>query len=377
MLSKRTPKQTISSMIALMAFTLLSMPLVAQAEECLMDSDCAEGEFCELISAGLVPCSIDEEGNEICDEVEETEQMGFCQERPIECETDADCPSHLSCAWGGGIEPTESVVVEPVSPEDTDEASAEEIAIEEPPSEDLPPEDPEPVEEGPMMCVFIPAQCASDNDCGMNFHCETYSVGVSCGGAAAAPCQEGEDCPPQPEPDCVDEEFTEGYCMPDEIECGSDDMCPTDWRCREIVESDCGGVDFAVDSAGMDSSESSSSGSSDEGAAPDSGEAERRIEPVECVESARSLCVPVGLSVPGGAYDSAIAESGEARPTNTDDQSVEEGDQDLEASEPSAEESGSSDEVEESGGCDASQTAPTAWALLALLATLGLRRRFI
>ena len=370
MLSSRISKRTLKSIITLTSFTLFSAPLYAQAEECMADADCAEGEYCEQIEAPIVTCLIDEDGNESCDEPVDNEPLGFCQERPIECETDSDCPSHLSCGWGD-LDVDGSV--EPFPTEETDEASADALPPEEESREA--PEDPvEPVlpEEGPTMCVFIPMQCRSDDECAMNFHCETYSSGASCGFAPSISCNEDEDCPPPPPaPDCEEEEFTEGFCMPNEIDCNSDEMCPSDWRCREIVDTSCDQVDIAISSSDMDPSEAPSSDSAGGAEAQDFA-----IEPdqVQCVDSVRSLCVPVGFSG-GGIYEDEIRASGEGSfDANNDGRSVE----DLDNNDADVtREEGSSNDIEESGGCDASQSAPTTWALLLLLASLGFRRRLI
>ena len=384
MLSSRSSSKTIKSLVTLTTFTLFSAPFFAQAEECRMDADCAEGEYCEMMNAPSVSCFIDEEGNEDCGEpFEEEELVGFCEERPIECETDSDCPSHLSCGWvhEGGVEPIETEPVDASGggvpresdaedsfpPEDIDEPSSDEPPINEPV---------EPNEDESMMCLFIPTECESDDECAMNFHCETFTSGVSCGDfGGRAPCEEGEECPPQPEPDCEDEEFTESYCVPDEIDCNSDEMCPEDWRCQEFVQSDCDDSDLFTSAHTMDSEDHSSS----EPEPPTEENVERMPEQAECAETVRSLCVPVGLSEP--SYDVIV---GEVEPNMSGEQREEEG-QDLigeengESGTPTdAPEEGSSDDsVEDSGGCDAHQTAPTAWALLALLGSLGFRRRYI
>lgn len=380
---QKLSKKTIQTLCALSCIATMGVVFNAHAEECSSNADCSEGELCEFISTGLIPCSIDEEGNEICDEVEEIEVMGFCEERPIECEEDSDCPSHLSCGWGdsisvgstsGGAMSEDAVDSEesdpappPVEEEDRSAEQPDELPIEEPT------EEPPVEEEEAMMCVFIPAECQEDNDCAMNFHCETYEVGLDCV-QTGVPCQEGEDCP-QPEPiDCGDEDEVEtrGTCLPDEIECDNDDMCPTDWRCHELIESDCPDIAIGAEPAEAEPTPDVPERSDDESTMM-----------VECVESTRSLCIPVGLDSSYGVISDRQGAQ-ETNAVNEDNDIVDEDegmnptDLDSEPGDESDNEPGegsSNSDLEDDGGCDASHTAPTSWALLGLLALLSIRRR--
>ena len=391
--------KTKSLLSVLVWFSMFSTPFSSYAMECSSDVECGEGEYCELILVPSAdPCFIDEEGNEVCEEdsTETEEVLGFCEERPIECMEDSDCPSHLSCEWAGMSSSGSSAGsagssgsssgssgssgsgssgdFESVPPEMDAEAMPE-SEVEEAPSEDLPAEPdqqrPEPSDES-MMCVFVPSSCEEDNDCAMNFHCEISTLMVDC----AVPeviCDEGEDCEEFAPVDCGEEEYTEGHCMPDTIECDNDAACPSDWHCREQVEFSCDSDDIAI------------------GAPEPAQDREREAEPNEepedvsvsdCEETVRSLCMPIGLD---GAYgfsevsstnndgDRTEPRPGDNRPEldNDNDQSGD-GSVDGDAFDES---SSNSDVVEDEGGCDAHSNQQSSWMLIFSLALLACRRR--
>ena len=144
-MKRSTP--TFKRLSVLLWFATFSIPLSAHALECASDADCAEGEFCEIWEVPSAPCTIDEEGNEDCEEVEsaEEEMIGLCQEQAIECEQDSDCPSHLSCEFvSNRIEP---------AGEGSASSSGSSGSSEDP--EEAPP--PLPEEEPGVRIRFVPA----------------------------------------------------------------------------------------------------------------------------------------------------------------------------------------------------------------------------
>jgi hypothetical protein len=273
----------------LTCFCLFTLPAIAQANECSSDEDCSPEEFCSILEVTTeVPCFISEDGTEECGETDEideyVETLGFCEERPIECQVDSDCPSHLECSFFDAVDNGMTEVVDmpvPAPPEDSGAEPADEAPESTELPEDLPPEN----ETG--MCAYFATECDSDSDCSMNFHCETQTYFVGCVAPVPADCPEDENCgfPEYNEEECQDEEETIGFCEPNEIECDSDEACPSDWRCKEIVDYSCDDDDLEVAPA-----------------LPENGDEEMtdREEPSEsleisCEEVSRSLCVPVGL----------------------------------------------------------------------------------
>jgi hypothetical protein len=392
MTMKTLNKNNISSsklVATLLCFAILSTSLNANAMECSVDADCAEGEYCEILEVyPSAPCFIDEEGNEICEDiaVDEEEVLGFCEERPIECMQDSDCPSHLSCGWGdeltSGSSAGSSEGSEGFAPSEMDSGASEDPA-EGAPAQEAP--DELPVEEVPesLMCVFVPSTCESDNDCAMNFHCEVTSVSVGC----AVPeiiCEEGEDCAEVEPVDCEEEEYSEGYCMPNEIECDSDAACPSDWRCRELIESSCGGDDIDVAIGAPEPAPNEEQGSSEDQASSEGAGEERMAAPVEepaerpvvdCEETVRSICVPVGLGSVRAVAESGLAGGGTseiAQSGPVDEDTTLGNNDDLNAEEA---EGSSNSVVEDEGGCDAQSSKQSSWMMIFGLALLAFRRR--
>jgi hypothetical protein len=244
-----------------------------------------------------------------------------------------------------------------------------------PPPEDIEPT-PEPAE---MMCVFVATGCEADSDCAENFHCEINTYVVDC---AQPPvfCDEEGDCP-EPEPvDCgEEEEITEGFCEPDEIECDDSNACPSDWSCRQVSEWICDGEDIediAVDEPAPEPEEAS-----DPMPAPPEGEEGDALIPEEdpCEELVRSICVPAGFGPQGGGQS---AETGLIEPADDDTTPSGNGSEPGEPREVSEEvptnsedDTGSANADIEEGGCDARGGHARAWMLLGLLGFLGLRRR--
>lgn len=369
---KRIKVKTKRSIKSAAYIALLCAPAITHAFECTSDADCAQGEHCELMEIFQGTCSIDEEGNEICTEVE-GEDSGICVENPIECETNSDCPGHLTCVQPGEISFGSSDGSGGASDPEPAPPPRENM---EAPVDDLPPPDEEPILAGPSMCIFIEAQCETNNDCGSHFHCElhTYEVGCVEPAIGEIDCGAEEDClPPEPEIEsCENEVFTEGFCVPDEIDCGGGEMCPDDWRCTEVVDFICDAVEIAIPTEG------------EEAQAPEMADVPEDVEPEpvdRCEEATRSRCVPVGIDYSYGTTAQPIPVDGgdgrdpvvdpEIDPTVNPDTG--DGGGGEVGTEPPAPETGSAD-VEE-GGCDASSRKSTPWALFGLFALLGLRRR--
>ena len=360
----------------------LALTPTAVYADCTQDSDCAEGQICETAPISNVDCFIDENGEEICTEEELTETVGYCTDAPINCVQDSDCPSHLRCEGFEGMtsSPGDPGALPP--PPNPDEEGE--------PDPDADPIEGE-TEDVPAMCVYIPAECETDDDCGENFHCETYTYEEGCTMPVPVECEGGEDCPPAEdfdEIDCGEEEFSEGYCEPNEIECDSDDACPADWHCREMNELVCDDDDVTI---------AEGEPREDSGAFVDEPEPEDEdpAAPVACQELRREVCVPVGLDyveISGGEVtepdittdpDTEINDgdgSGSAPGTdgdgdddtdndNTDNDNENDGDDDTD---PPSENSGG--DVEESS-CSASSRGASPWTLFGLLALLGFRRR--
>ena len=177
-----------------------------------------------------------------------------------ECDTDEDCPVDFLCEQieiGCGTVPDcPPCVCAGCDPDDED-------CTEDPECEcpDCP--EPEPCDDEVVgMCVFSPAECEVDEDCGEGFECveieECWGGGSSgdcmCSGCVCAECPEGEECPPcdcpeDPVCECEDEDDYEeecetlmAVCLPQEIECEVDTDCPEGFVCYEfsdMVTCDC------------------------------------------------------------------------------------------------------------------------------------------
>jgi hypothetical protein len=367
--------------------------------ECTQDSDCAEGEICESAPISVGDCFFDEEGVETCTGEEEVEAVGYCTEAPIDCVQDSDCPSHLRCAnsqrpgssgGSGSSMSSQGSSGDPSPSPNPDEAEPESDEAEDPDADQLV----APEEEESMMCVYISTQCETDSDCSADFHCETHSYAVDC--AVPVICEqseeEGEDnaldenCyPAETDVDCGEEEVTEGFCEPNEIECDSDDACPTDWRCQEIIHDACGDLTITTNSDGEPER--------DEGE-PEADESEPEVdevaprEPEDCAETARSMCVPVGVDY-GSHYVGEHRDSMPGSDPETDplDNQDDDGGNGSDGGDGNDGNDGDDDDnppigvsdnndVEESS-CSANSRGASPWTLFGLLALLGLRRRAV
>ncbi len=243
--------QTLASCSAMLFLLLFTSS--ASAQDCETDSDCSDGQTCEVIGGTACACPGCPPGEECppCDCGEPEEILG-CVTAPITCETDDDCPSYLSCS------------------EDTPSATT--CSVDENGNEEC--EDHGEDHGGENFCTYIPQECQSDSDCDDNFTCEMYPT--ACPDIA---CAEGEECPELP---C--ESSDEGYCEPQQIECGSDSDCPSDWICYTNEYEVCsGGGSTGCDCAPC---------AEDEECEPcDCGEPEEP-EDFSCETETESACIP-------------------------------------------------------------------------------------
>jgi hypothetical protein len=86
---------------ALLSLFVSATAFAQSGGECGSDADCADGEICEIYATtdcACAPCAPGEEC-ESCD-CGGSGDFGACVTPPPTCDTDADCPSHLSCVSG-------------------------------------------------------------------------------------------------------------------------------------------------------------------------------------------------------------------------------------------------------------------------------------
>ena len=384
-------KYELQSIAQLLIWTAMVLIPTAGHAECTEDSDCAEGEICESAPSSVGECYIDEDGEEVCTE-EEAESLGYCMEAPIDCEQDSDCPSHLRCenvdGQNGDVSVSGSATSGGSTPAPSPDGQKEREA-------DPYPEEPE--DEESMMCVYIQTECEVDTDCIENFRCEIYTYSVGCAEPAEVPCEEGEDCEPLEDTGptgCEEEEVTEGFCEPIDIECDSDNACPSDWRCKEFVEYECDSDDFVTNEAEMGPVppiEEGPMGTEGEEDTDEDNLVEDVLPSEDCEETRRSMCVPVGLEYESFGMDSndrsTSTEGSEPSrdPLNDDGEddpaSVNEGGEDdsddggtpTPAGE-GTDDMSASDDVEDSS-CRSSSGRTSPLMLIGLLMVLGLRRR--
>ena len=91
------------ALLVSLALGLASLSLASSARAgsaCQADADCGAGFYCELVSAPSVGCAND---GSPCDEpAPAPATSGVCREKPLSCESDAQCPAYLSCVASGG-----------------------------------------------------------------------------------------------------------------------------------------------------------------------------------------------------------------------------------------------------------------------------------
>lgn len=216
----------LSVSVALIPIFLIGLSGQALAyNDCESDSDCVDGFVCELMEIGVCSAGACPDGEE-CPEPEcYTETLGVCV--PTTCTSDADCGEGLLCM---------AVTFD----------DCPDIATAPPCSEGEECPEPEPVEEPECETTTenycLPpyvAPCAADADCGEGFECVEEEL---CGCSGYDP--EGPE--PQ-EPDCFCEPSGENVCSPVEVECETDDACPSGWTCGDGGDEP---VTCAIDSEG-------------------------------------------------------------------------------------------------------------------------------
>ncbi len=335
----------------------------AAAQECMLDSDCASGDRCEL-SASTGACMVDEQGNVSC--VEDEAVIGFCYTPPTPCMSDAECGPFSECQFASFGSTAPAIAVD--CADETDCAPVE---------MELPP----PMEPTEGFCGPRVISCDADADCPSSFHCEVSTYEVGCARPAIAmDCPENEPCPEPTDviDDCGDTEpVTEGYCLPNELDCDSDAACPADWRCVQLEEYSCAGGGStssgvavgAPEPAPVDPAEAPADVIAPEGGAEAGSGSVPNMMPIEepdCVVTSRSLCVPEGweggVSFGAASSSSSTSAPGRAEITTAADPSAPDG----------AAVNPSSNSVE-SGGCDVAGGRGAAHLLLIAFALIGLR----
>ena len=389
-------------------------PIAVGPETCEADEECPVGMACQEItvpcSGGMVPKPVEDcacpdcapgedcppcdcgEGDPEEPVQEEPGEEEPCEDEviqicaPVECEPEAsECGENFSCqpveeicsgsassSGSGGSAPSEGEATDPsngdedsAGSDETDEVTTEEEPTEEEPTEEEPTEDEVVVEEVEedwecevvaSACLPNEIECATDEDCPADWSCELGFGGtVSIGGGCACPeCPPGEDCPPC---DCDEEEEV----VEEIVETSG--MCqPEGWE-----QYGWGGMDMLP--GDRESGEAATSGPAEEG------EEEEESGELSAEEAG-------GEEEPTGEGDEAAAEGDEAAAEGDEaaaegDEAAAEGDEAAAEGDeaPAAEEAaaGSDDD----GGCSTSGTqAPFAWSLLLMsVALVGLRRR--
>jgi len=306
-----------NTMGMIVGLALLVLPAMAFGQECESDADCSDGDVC--ITPPCVTLAMDCAPGEECEEIQ-CDEIGECGNKygiPEEalCDTSADCPAYFECMerefgckggptsppttiGGGGDDskgssgssgsassgstPDSGDVDDPDGDSDEDPEESSQIMPMpedeggEDGDEDGDEEECEP--EKISLCVFMPTDCESDEECDDGFSCQVTQEVCSGGGGgsigiggvgscvcAECICEEGDDeceCPPC---DCDEDSFApvpseEGgdddpaeesgdedplppieeecevvaqQCMPEEISCATDDECPDGWECVE------------------------------------------------------------------------------------------------------------------------------------------------
>jgi len=248
---------------ALLAAGLLtSMGAVASAQDCTADADCAEGFHCELYGATDCVVAPGQDEPDCGDPVE----FGACVRSPIACDTDADCPTYLSCITGGGAgeAPPDTGAPDqaPCMVDETGNCAGDGLI--DPGTEQ-------------SYCAYQELTCDTDADCPSDFECAVYASG---GGGCAAPACDPADASCDPGfVDCGDVEVIEyKACQPREITCAADADCPTEWQCVTESWGTCSGGGSTDGDAGAP--------------APD----QDPIAPDEqCQEETISRCLPTSL----------------------------------------------------------------------------------
>jgi MYXO-CTERM domain-containing protein len=259
----------------------------AAADSCKSDADCGTGFFCELFAPPSVGCaSKDDEPAECPEPIPTPAAEGFCREKPLSCQSDADCPSYLGCVQVGGDVTCSSPVCEPGEP------CPEPVCESAPPSSE-------------KICAPKQIDCTTDAQCPDGFACN-IKLGGYC---PVIDCAfDSPDCRSECDPSI------HKVCGPKEIDCKADADCPADWRCLSFEEDSCSG-------SGPSTPPSSGSGGGEEGVdpmpAPAPTPGSKTLEDPSCTATVRNLCAPKGYlagAAQGGSFDNAsgtpLAEAG-------------------------------------------------------------------
>lgn len=211
--------------------------------ECVVDADCAEGEFCAPVDCAP-PC--DPTADPACEPVD-CSGTGVCiaaepPPPPVECTADADCAGDDVCITGT----SESCSGEGcVCPDDGDGDPSND-----PPCDCLAPAPPECTTETFAFCgPRYLDDCTVDADCGAGFTCDAVDTCV-----CTAPGAEGDAAAP---PDCSCEPSDTRSCVLERVECSDDADCAEGFVCLNdgaeapcVLEEDgstnCGANDVAA-----------------------------------------------------------------------------------------------------------------------------------
>ncbi len=366
----------LSIIVAIATVSLVNQ--VYALQECQADIDCKTGFYCSLSEVSVstsVPCAIEEASDagvvgcaDLDGGVVETVSQGYCFEKPIECQTDADCPGYLTCTTQPQVDSGSS---------NASEQNAAPIAG----SADV------PVEEV-KVCMVKEITCQADSECPTDFECHTYEIGTVCGGTATRP-----DCPPD-DPSCLEQEvidencdpntpvMTEGRCEPKAINCTQDSECPSDWFCMDVGGSSCSNSGTTTGGSSEGSTGSTGTGGSDTppiietdmGATEitDMGRNKVAIAPQDdCQPSVVMMCVPKGY-FSGNVYATSAGKDIGA-PTSQEENSIDDSMGGTSASETPTDKTNTStsSSSSDSSGCQSKANADIIWLMAFGLMILG------
>ncbi len=244
----------------------------AAAQECASDSECADGEFCELDPL-IEYCENPEPGTEwACENIEDA--TGFCEDATGRCQDDSDCEENFSCrknAMGISMvgcaagedcadqKPVELTPTygrcraEPIVCEDDSDCPSPlycespdmgECSISSDGESSCP-------EEMVKICSYQPVECDTDDDCESGYECVEAGTDEECSPADAdVPIDDpgerpvpdeacvGEDCPvpaePEPMPEIECTTRTINICFPARVDCQDDDDCQEGESCFDF-----------------------------------------------------------------------------------------------------------------------------------------------
>lgn len=262
--------------IVLAACSLLALPRIAAAQECVETADCPMGFTCEVTGGSTCGAAPACPPGEDCPEPAPCESVEYRSCVPGPCESDADCADGMVCAEHTEGECTVSADV-PCGPDGCDPLPT-------PPEEMC-------TERTVTQCApkwALP--CVEAADCGEGFRCVEYieqwcdaggavaggdpatTGGTGMGGASGfapppaepptdpdAPAQGGaagssgdvQPAPPE-DPMCGETPTGQFYCEPEEISCEANTECPSGWLCKEQSTAPSGGCADVDPAPGQD-----------------------------------------------------------------------------------------------------------------------------